>query len=151
MAPEVIVLLTAAAPVIEVRGSVPLGILYLHLSPLKVILLSVIGGILPLFPILWLLNVLTEGFRKIKVFDKLITSVFDHTRSKSKIIEDFELLGLTIFFAIPLPGFGIWTGAIAAYLLRLRWLPTFICAVIGTIFASLLVTAASLGIIKLIL
>jgi uncharacterized membrane protein len=77
--------------------------------------------------------------------------LFARTRSKSRIIEEFELVGLTIFIAIPFPGTGVWTGTIAAYLLGLPWIPTFICAAIGTAIASLIMWAASVGIINFFL
>jgi len=148
---ELIVFITAAAPVIEVRGAVPIGIVMLKLAPLKVIFLSIIGSILPIIPILWFLNTATEKLRKIPAFDKFISWLFTRTRSKSKIIADFELIGLTLFVAIPFPGTGVWTGTIAAYLLGLPLIPTFLCAVIGTTIASGIMAAASLGIINLFL
>ena len=148
MAQEIIVFLTAAAPVLEVRASVPIGILTFGLPPIQVVLLSIVGSILPIIPILWFLNVLTERLRKIEVFDKFFEWLFHRTRSKSKIIEEFELVGLTLFVAIPFPGTGVWTGCVAAYLLGLPWIPTFICATIGTTIASLILWAASMGIIN---
>lgn len=147
---ELTVLILAAIPIFEVRGSVPLGILYYHLSTSTVIVLSIIGSILPVFPLLWFLNTLTEKLRKIEIFDKFFAWLFAHTRAKSKLIEDLELVGLALFIAVPLPGTGVWTGTIAAYLLGLPWIPTFLAATIGTAIASFLVAAASLGINGLI-
>jgi uncharacterized membrane protein len=143
------ILIAAALPIIEVRGSVPLGILYFKMAALKVVLLSVVGGVLPVFPILWFLFNLTEKARKLKFLDKFFEWLFEHTRAKSGLVERFELLGLTIFMALPVPGAGIWTGCMIAYLLELPWIPTFICAVIATTIASLLVLAASLGLVRL--
>jgi uncharacterized membrane protein len=151
LAQEVIVFLTAAAPILEVRASVPIGILTFGLDPVKVVLLSIVGSILPIIPILWFLNFATERLRKTEIFDKFFEWLFHRTRSKSKIIEEFELVGLTLFVAIPFPGTGVWTGCVAAYLLGLPWIPTFICATIGTTIASLILWAASAGIINFFL
>jgi uncharacterized membrane protein len=148
---ELIVFLMAATPVIEVRGAVPVGILTFGLDPLRVVLLSIVGSILPIIPILWFLNFATERLRKIEFFNKFFEWLFHRTRSKSKIIEEFELVGLTLFVAIPFPGTGVWTGCVAAYLLGLPWIPTFICATIGTTIASLVLWAASAGIINFFL
>jgi uncharacterized membrane protein len=148
---ELIVFITAATPVIEVRGAVPIGILTFGLNPLKVVILAIVGSILPVIPILWFLNTMTEKFRKLKVFDKFFEWLFNRTRSKSKIIEDFELIGLTLFVAIPFPGTGVWTGCVAAYLLGLPLIQTFICTLIGTTIASLILWAASAGIINFFL
>ena len=148
---ELIILLTAAAPVLEVRASIPLGVLYYKLPALTVIALSIIGAVLPVFPILFLLNFLVEKIRKIRFFDNFFRWLFEHTKKRSRIIEDLELVGLTIFMALPIPGAGVWTGVVAAYLLDIAWIPTFICAIIGTTIASFLVYAASLGIMKIFL
>ncbi len=144
---HLIVLLIAAAPILEVRAAIPVAIAAYNFSPATAVLLSVIGGVLPVFPLLWILENFTDFFRKNKQIDQIISWVFHHTTSKSKLVEDFELLGLVIFIAIPLPGSGIWTGVVLAYLLRIKWLPTFVCAVLGTLIASLLVLAATLGVI----
>ncbi len=151
MAQEVIVLVLAAIPVFEVRASVPLGIAVYHLPVVTTVILSIIGSVLPVFPLLWILNNLTEHLRKIPSFDKFFEWLFNRTRSKSKLIEDLELVGLTLFIAVPLPGTGVWTGTIAAYLLGLRWIPTFFAGLVGTAIASIVVAAATLGVINFIL
>jgi uncharacterized membrane protein len=148
---ELIVLLTAAAPVLEVRASIPLGIAIYHLPEATTIILSILGSLLPVFPLLWFLTYMVEHLRKISFFDKFFQWLFDHTRAKSKLIEDLELVGLALFIAVPLPGTGVWTGTIAAYLLGLRWMPTFIAAMIGTTIASLLVYGATIGVLNFIL
>jgi len=144
-----IILITSATPVIEVRGAVPLGIIALKMSPYTVVILSVIGSLIPVLPILWFLNTMTDRFRKIKWIDRFFEWLFTRTKKRSAIIEDLELVGLALFVGIPFPGTGVWTGCVAAYLLGLKPLPTFIAAFIGTIIASLLMMAASLGFINL--
>jgi uncharacterized membrane protein len=145
-----VVMIFAALPIIEVRGSIPLGLFYFKMDTLSVLLISLIGGVLPVFPILWFLENLTTGLRKLNAFDRFFAWLFEHTRAKSGLIEKFELVGLTIFMALPIPGTGIWTGCVAAYLLEVPWLPTFICALIATAIASVLVWLASVGLVKLI-
>jgi len=148
---HLLVLILAAVPVFEVRASVPLGIAVYKLAPLTVIFLSIIGSLLPVLPLLWFLNTATNRLSKIAYFDKFFEWLFARTRSKSQIIADFELVGLTLFIAIPFPGTGVWTGCIAAYLLGLPWPATFICAAVGTAIASGIMAAASLGVINFFL
>jgi len=148
---EVMVFFTAFLPILEVRASVPLGIIVYHLSPAATIMLSVMGSILPIFPLLWFLDNLTEHLRKVPIFERFFSWLFTRTRAKSKLIEELELIGLTLFIAVPLPGTGVWTGTIAAYLLGLRWIPTFFAGLAGTTIASFLVAAATLGVIHFIL
>ncbi|MFH1684409.1 MAG: small multi-drug export protein [Candidatus Margulisiibacteriota bacterium] len=145
---ELIVFLVSATPVIEVRGAVPIALIYFKLPILLTLILCVLGSILPVFPILIFLKYATGWLRKTSAFDKFFDWLFTRTRSRSKIIQDFELVGLTLFVAIPFPGTGVWTGCVAAYLLGLPWIPTFICATIGTTIASLIMWGASAGIIN---
>ena len=144
---ELLVFVAAISPIIEVRGSVPLGII-LGLSPYSVLMLSIIASIIPVIPILWFLNTLTKYLRRILFFDRFFEWLFVRTRARSKIIEDLEVVGLIIFIGIPLPGTGVWTGCVAAYLLGLSWIETFIAAAVGTSISSIVVMFATLGILR---
>jgi uncharacterized membrane protein len=141
---ELIVFLTAATPIIEVRGSIPIGVLYFGLKPFQVFYLSILGSILPVIPVLWFLNSLTGKIRKNPTCNRFFEWLFTRTRAKSKIIEDLELLGLTIFIAIPLPGSGVWTGTVAAYLFRFSWWKTLLCAILGTTISAVILMFFSL-------
>ncbi len=141
--------MTAAAPIFEVRGSIPLG-LYLGLPAAKTYVLSVLGSIIPIIPILFGLNYLTDHLRKIPMFDRFFSWLFERTRAKSKLIERFETIGLLLFVAVPLPGTGVWTGCVGAYLFGLSYIEGFVAAAGGTAIAAALVLAASLGIIHII-
>jgi uncharacterized membrane protein len=145
---ELLVLLAAAAPVFEVRGSIPLG-LYFGLAPIKVFILSIVGSILPIFPILFGLNYFTKHLRKVPSFDRLINWLFERTRAKSDLIKKFEAVGLMLFVAVPLPGTGIWTGCVAAYLFGLSYLEGFLACAVGTAIAAVIVMAVSLGVINI--
>lgn len=145
---ELLVFALAATPVFEVRASVPLGLFY-GLSPLKVYLLSVLGSILPIIPLLLILRYLTELLRKIPIIDRFFLWLFARTRSKSKLIEDFEALGLMLFVAIPFPGTGVWTGCVAAYLLGISYRKAVPACILGTMIAAGVVLAASMGLISL--
>jgi uncharacterized membrane protein len=145
---EFIVFFTAAVPVIEVRGSVPLGILAFKMEPSLVIFLSVIGSVIPVIPIMLGLDFITKKLHHIKFFANMIDWVFERTRKRSKMIEEFETIGLIAFIGIPLPGTGVWTGCVAAYLLGLPLLNTLIASLAGSLIASLIMTGTSLGILN---
>ena len=145
---EWLVLLAAATPVLEVRGSIPLG-LYFGIPAAKVFWLSVIGSILPILPILFGLNYLTVHLRKIPVMDRFFNWLFARTRAKGELVQRLETLGLFLFVAVPLPGTGAWTGCAAAYIFGLSYFNGFIACALGTTAAAVLVMAASLGVIRL--
>ncbi|MCX5726042.1 MAG: small multi-drug export protein [Candidatus Saganbacteria bacterium] len=104
---ELFVFLLSALPIAEVRVSIPLGIAIYHLPETTTIILSILGSLLPVFPLLWFLTYMVEHLRKISFFDKFFQWLFDRTRAKSKLIEDLELVGLALFIAVPLPGTGV--------------------------------------------
>jgi uncharacterized membrane protein len=150
---ELAVFIAAATPIIEVRGSIPLGF-GLGLNPVKIFLISVIGSLIPVIPILWFLNFLTDDLRKIKLLDRFFEWLFKRTRSRSELIEKYETAGLALFVAIPLPVTGVWTGCVAAYLFGLSWMQTIAAVALGTILASTIVTViftvGAAGIISLL-
>lgn len=142
---EAALLIAAATPVIEVRGSVPLGFL-LGLPPLKIFALSVIGSFVPAMPLFWFLNFATKRLRKYPACDRFFEWLFSRTRARSALIERYETIGLTLFVAVPLPGTGVWTGIVAAYLFGLSWTEMTAASLLGTTLAALALTLAGLGI-----
>ena len=66
---ELAVFIMAATPVIEVRGAVPFGF-FLGLPWQINYILNVIGSLLPVIPILWFLNTVTDKLRKFNFWDK---------------------------------------------------------------------------------
>jgi len=66
-------------------------------------------------------------------------------RKSHAFIEKFGWLGLALFIAVPFPGTGVWTGALAAYLVNLSWQRFALASALGVLLAGVLVTLASLG------
>lgn len=142
--PQWLVVIVSAMPVSELRGAIPIGIM-LGLTPVKVFVLAVIGNLLPVLPLLYFLEPVSEKLRKILFFKKFFDWLFERTRKKSKIIEKYELLGLIILVAIPLPMTGAWTGCIAASLLRLEKKLSFFAVGAGVTIAAIIVTVLTLS------
>jgi uncharacterized membrane protein len=61
----------------------------------------------------------------------------------------FGYIGFTIFIGISLPGTGAWTGAFIAGILSLKKLPSFILIFCGILMAAIIVTLATIGILKI--
>ncbi|MEG1242493.1 MAG: small multi-drug export protein, partial [Oscillospiraceae bacterium] len=57
----------------------------------------------------------------------------------------YELLGLTILVAIPLPGTGAWTGALIAALMDIRMKSAIPCIFLGVVIAGFLITGLTFG------
>ncbi|WP_297419278.1 COG2426 family protein [Thermococcus sp.] len=60
-------------------------------------------------------------------------------------LEKWGFWGLFIFVAIPLPGTGVWTGALAAYILAIEWKRTFPALLLGGLFSMALTIGPALG------
>lgn len=56
MSNELKVLLTAMVPIFELRGAIPLGLFVFKLGYFKTIILSVIGNLLPMLPLIYFLK-----------------------------------------------------------------------------------------------
>ena len=144
--PWFIVLLISMLPFIELRGSIPTGILIFHMDPFTVFIISVIGNLIPVPFILILFEKIEIWLRKYDFWAKLMDRIFEKTRKRaSKKVEEYEALALISFVAIPLPGTGAWTGALIAYLFGLDLKKSFFYIVIGVLIAGIAVTLLSTG------
>ncbi|MGD2278682.1 MAG: small multi-drug export protein [Candidatus Omnitrophota bacterium] len=141
---ELAVVVLAALPVSELRGSIPLA-LAMGFTPSKAYLLSFIGNLIPVVPLLFLLQPIAYRLRHIKIFEKFFDWLFERTRRKASLVEKFEAIGLILFVAIPLPVTGAWTGCVAATLFKVRFRYAFICIVLGVAIAGLIVMGLSLA------
>ncbi len=141
---EIAVVALAAMPVSELRGAIPLG-LAMGFSPLKTYLLAFCGNLLPVIPLLFLLQPITNKLRHIKIFERFFNWLFERTRRKATLVEKFEALGLILFVAIPLPITGAWTGCVAATLFKIRFRYAFIAIALGVFIAGFIVLGLSLA------
>ena len=140
---EIAVVVLAALPISELRGAIPLGIA-MEFSPLKTYILAVIGNLIPILPLLFLLQPISDRLRKFRIFAKFFDWLFERTKRKASLVEKFEALGLILFVAIPLPITGAWTGCIAATLFKIRFRYAFLAIAAGVLIAGLIVLGLSL-------
>ena len=142
--PEWMVITISAMPVTELRGAIPVGMM-MGMAPLKVFLLAILGNLLPVLPLLYLLEPVSNGLRKFKIFKKFFDWLFERTKRRAKVVERYELLGLIILVAIPLPMTGAYTGCVAASLLKLDKKLSFFAVTLGVLIAGVIVTLITLG------
>jgi len=141
-----VLVIIAALPVVELRLSIPYGILSMHMPVVWVFILSVLGNVLPILPILYFMEPVSARLRKFRLWARFFDWLFERTRRKaSDVIEKYELWGLMIFVAIPLPMTGAWTGAMAASLFNLDKKRSFWAVSAGVLIAAIIVTILSLG------
>lgn len=148
---ELTVFLTAAIPLIEVRGAIPLGV-SLGMTPLHAAIVSLAGSMVPVPFILLTIRPIFNYLRRTKTFKKLISHLTDKSiNNNGHRIQKYGAWGLLIFVAIPLPGTGVWSGSLAAALLdmRLKW--AFPSILVGNIIATIIITSLSHGVINILM
>jgi len=135
------------APIIELRGAIVLAAAY-GFDPVISYILCVIANILPVpFLILfvrpifeWMKN---HSVRLRSIAEKLEAKAHD----KAETIKKYEMLGLFLFVAIPLPGTGAWTGSLIAAVLGMRLKHSLPMIVLGVMTAGLIMTLGAFGVV----
>ncbi|MFH0935766.1 MAG: small multi-drug export protein [Candidatus Omnitrophota bacterium] len=135
---ELIVVIMGALPVSELRGAIPLALSF-GMPALKAFWLSVAGNLIPIIPILFLLEPVSNRLRRFKVWSRYFDWLFERTRKRAKQVQRYEFLGLILFVAIPLPMTGAWTGAVAASLFKVKFRYAVAAIVLGVLIAGVIV------------
>ena len=145
---EWVVMIVGALPISELRGAIPLGLFY-GMSLNKAFWLSILGNVSFVAPALFFFEPVSQKLRRFKIWAKFFDWVFERTKKNSDAIQKYEVLGLAIFVAIPLPMTGAWSGVIAASLFKIRFRYAFPAIVAGVLIAGLIVSAlCALGILS---
>lgn len=155
------VFLISAAPIVELRGAIPIAIHTYDISWYYAFPICFAGNLLPVPFLLLFFDRLPRYianrsipflprpinslfFVMAPLLEKILNFILDYTRRRGGLVEKYGSLGLILFVGIPLPGTGAWTGSIIAFLLGLDFKPSFYCILIGIIIAGIIVTFLSL-------
>jgi len=132
-------------PFLELRASIPYGILKANLNWALVFIVCVVTNIIlgaVLYP---LIDTITRMFTRIRFIDNLYGMYIKRTQRRiDRYVEKYGYLGVAIFIGIPLPGSGVYSGALAAYLIGLDYKKFIIADIIGVLIAGIIVTIVSL-------
>ena len=145
-----IVVFVSMLPFLELRASIPLGILAFGLPPVQVFLVAIISNMLIVPVILLLFERVEEWLRKYPFWAKRMDWLFERTRKRATTkVERYEALALILFVGVPLPGTGAWTGSLIAYLFGMDIKKSFIYISIGVLIAGVAIFAMSVGALSL--
>lgn len=135
-------------PLIELRGAVPIGT-GMGLPWEWTLIVSIIGNCIPIPIILIFVKKVLTWMRgcKIKLFSKVSNFMFEKAEKNRGKIEKYATWGLFLFVAIPLPGTGAWTGALAASLFDMDKKKASISIFGGVITAGIIMTLISQGVL----
>ena len=135
------IILLTLIPTLELRASIPYGLLATSLSPITVVLLAVIANIILGFIVYELITVIITLARKLPWFDRLFTKIVTRAQRRiQKAVDKYGELGVALFIGIPLPGSGVYTAALGAELLGIKRKQFYLATIIGVLIAAALVT-----------
>ena len=144
MDPLLLLIMVTILPWIELRGSIPIGI-GLGLNPWFVFFTVVILNILIFFPVFFGMKFLYKYLIRWAFFGRVVTKI---RRKGEPYVKKYGVIGVGIFIGIPLPGSGVYSGTLLAWLLGMKWKKAFLAAIIGVLIAGSIVFAASMGVLS---
>ena len=134
--------LVSMIPVIELRGGIPFGV-GVGLPVWLAYLAAIIGNMLPVpFIVVYIRRIFQWMRRHLPRLNHLVTRLEQKAHLKGRMVTKYKYLGLAIFVAIPLPGTGAWTGALAAAFLDMP-----LRKALPSIFAGVLVAGIAISIL----
>ena len=144
-------LLVSMIPVVELRGGIPFGVVTLDLPYPVAFTAAVIGNILPTpFIIVYIRRIFQWMRQRFPRLDGTVDALERKAHLKGNRVSRYKYLGLFLFVAIPLPGTGAWTGALAAAFLDMplrKAIPS-VCA--GVLIAGMAISILSYGVVSLL-
>ena len=148
-----LVFLVSMVPLIELRGSVPIGLSNFMGDALPIIplyIICIIGNMLPV-PLIFFFarKILVWGSNK-KFIGKFFTFCLNKGEKGGKKLQETAGRGLYValflFVGIPLPGTGAWTGTLAASFLDMDFKKSVIAIMLGVVLAGIIMGLASAGV-----
>ncbi len=136
-----IVFFISVLPWVELRGSIPIGILVYHLNPLAVFALAVIANALVYFPAHFGLTHFYRIFKRYKFIERIVEG---SRRRAAPTIKKYGYPGLFLFVGVPLPFTGAWTGTLIAWLFGMDRKKAFIAIAAGVLAAGVAVLCITL-------
>lgn len=135
------IVLVTLLPFLELRASIPYGILRTDFHWSIVFLIALITNML-LGPIVYiLLDKVVHIFLRIKIIDWVYQHYVEKTQKKiRKYVDKYGEIGVAIFIGIPLPGSGSYSGALGSYIIGLNFRKFIIANIIGVLIAGVIVT-----------
>jgi uncharacterized membrane protein len=132
-------------PALELRASIPYGILKLDMHWVDVFIICVIANIILGILVYFLLDKLVHLVIRIGWIGRLYNKIVVRTQKRiHPYVEKYGEIGVALFIAIPLPGSGVYTGGLGSYLLGLGYKKFAIACIVGVILAGVAVTLISL-------
>lgn len=131
-------------PTLELRASIPFGIIVMDDEiPWLAVTAICIAANIALAPLVWLFVHHVMGFfLKVEFIKKIYDWLVVRTQRRVEpYVERWGTLGLALFIGVPLPGSGVYSGCLGAYLLGFRFRDYMLASALGVLIAGSVVTA----------
>ena len=138
MPPILWLVLITLVPWIELRGAIPSGIAMIDsgqmdIEPIFVFVIAVVVNIILFFPIYFGLKFVYKYLIHWKFFEKITIKI---QKRGEPYVKKYGVLGVGIFIGIPLPGSGVYSGTLLAWLLGMGWKKAFAAVIIGVLISG---------------
>jgi len=137
--PELIVIIVSAMPILELRGGLPLAYIHYDFNLFTSAILSIIGNVLPIVPLLLLFQPISKVLMRFKWYTKMYNWLYHRTIRKSNNVEKYGAIGLILFTALPLPTTGAYSACVAASIFAIKFKNAFLAIATGVIIAAVVV------------
>ncbi len=137
--PESVVAVLSLIPVSEIRGALIAARAY-DLNVIYAFIIGFIGNMLPVPFILLFIRKIFDWMKKIPKLGPIVDRLLARADRKCSALGKYELWGLFIFVAIPLPGTGAWTGALVANVANMRFKKSLPIIALGVFVAGLIMS-----------
>ena len=139
-------MLISMLPVVELRGGLPAGVA-MGLPIPAAFLASLIGNMIPVPFVILFARPLFKWIRlHIPKLGGFVSRLENRAKAKSADVVRYQMWGLLIFVAIPLPGTGAWTGALIAAVLDMRLKRAVPVIFLGVVIAGCIITLLTHGV-----
>lgn len=142
------VMVVSIVPWVELRGAIPYGIASERLSPVIVFCAAVLASWAMILPAFLGLDLFYERFlSRFAIVRRLIQEVRHRGR---KYVDRWGVVGVGVYVSLPLPGPGVYSGAVLAWAFGLPRRQAVAALAVGVLVSAFLVTLISTGVIAVI-
>lgn len=136
-------------PVIELRGGIPAGVAA-GLPVFWAALVSIIGNMIPVpFVLFFIRKLLVWMEQKSSLLGRFAKMLRDKADANKEKVLKYELWGLVLLVAIPLPGTGAYTGALVAAMVDMQIKRAVPAIFIGVVIAAIIVSLVTTGVVAM--
>ena len=141
--------LVSMVPVVDLRGGIPFGVAA-GLPVWAAFLAAILGNLIPApFIIVYIRRIFQWLRLRLPRLNSLVDKLEKKAHLKGQKVSKYKYLGLAIFVAIPLPGTGAWTGALAAAFLDMPLRKAIPSIVAGVLTAGVVISIVTFGVSSL--